>query len=238
VKIAIIALTCLLAGCATTLNGSSRYDVTDKDVYECQRDALNAGQAPNMFSHFYENCIRVHSEERGATKPVASGAVGPAASTAAATSPTPVTPVPGVDQLSMALPPGFVLRPVPEKLKSVGAVFYAANEMLNIAVTVIPFRHEGVTDLTAAFALAKRAIQADWLKDATFSEVTGLEIGGRKAARFRATGTYNNLKLTYVSTLIEGHDQIVFITAWTGATNAQQQMTMLESLAGTVSGIS
>jgi hypothetical protein len=156
---------------------------------------------------------------------------------AAATSPAPVTPVPGADQLAMALPPGFVLRPVPEKLRGVGAVFYAVNATLDVAVTVIPMRHEGVTDLTA-FASTKRATQSDWLKDATSSEVTALEVGGRNAARFRATGTYNNVKITFVSTLIEGHDQIVFVTAWTGATNAQQQMPMLESLAATVSGIS
>jgi len=51
------------------------------------------------------------------------------------------------------------------------------------------------------------------------------------------TGTFNNLKLTYVVTLIEGHDEIVIVNAWAGATNALQHMSVLESLADTVSGI-
>jgi uncharacterized protein (DUF2342 family) len=51
-------------------------------------------------------------------------------------------------------------------------------------------------------------------------------------------GISKNVKLTYVTTLIEGHDQIVVINAWTGATHALQQMPMLESLADMLSGIS
>jgi hypothetical protein len=157
-------------------------------------------------------------------------------STAAATTTAPT--VPNSDQLAMALPTGFVLRPAPETLKAVGAVFYAINGTLDIGVTVIPLRHEGVTDLTA-YASTRRAREADTLKDATWSEVTRIDIGGRNAAQFSVTGTTSgNVKITYVSTFIEGHDQIVFVNAWTGATNALQQMTVLESLAGMVSGIS
>jgi hypothetical protein len=174
-------------------------------------------------------------QARGYVVTPADGAA-PTNSASAATSPTSVTSVPGVDQLAMTLPPGFVMQPVPEKLKAAGAVLYANNRTLDIAVTVIPFRHEGITDLSA-FALTKRANQSDWLKDVTSSEVTGLAVGGRNAARYRATGMYSNIKITYVSTLIEGHDQIVFVTAWTGAANAQQRMTVLEGLADTVSGI-
>ena len=160
----------------------------------------------------------------------------PHTTTAAATT-TPPT-VPNSDQLAMALPAGFVLRAAPETLKAVGAVFYAINGTLDIGVAVIPLRNEGVTDLTA-YASTRRARESDALKDATWSEVTRLEIGGRNAAQFRVTGTTtSNIKITYVSTFIEGRDQIVFVNAWTGATNALQQMTVLEGLAATVSGIS
>jgi hypothetical protein len=101
---------------------------------------------------------------------------------------------------------------------------------------VIPVSHEGVTDLTE-FAQTRRASQVDRLKDATSTEVTRVEVGGHKAARYTVTGTSGNLRVTYVTTFIEGRDQIVIVTAWTGPTNAQQQMTLLEGLSGTVSGI-
>jgi hypothetical protein len=156
---------------------------------------------------------------------------------AAATTPAPVQPVPGTDQLALALPAGFEMKAVPDNLKSGGTVFYALNRTLDIGMNVTPVRHEGITDLTA-YASTKKAGQLDRLKDATSSEVTRFEVHGHNAARYSVTGTYGAVKITYVTTLIEGHDQIVIVNAWTGATNAQKQMTVLESLADGVSGIS
>jgi hypothetical protein len=144
--------------------------------------------------------------------------------------------VPGADQLSIALPTGFELKPTTDTLRNDGVVFYAINRTVDVGLMVIPVRHEGITDLRA-FAATRKASQVDRLKDATSSEVILLEVGGHHAARYRATGTFGKVKLTYVTTLIEGQQEIVLMNAWTGATNAIQQMPMLESLARTVSGI-
>jgi len=174
---------------------------------------------------------------RGYVVTAADGSSIPARTMAAATpNPAPARPVPGADQIVIALPPGFVLRAIPDNLKSVGAIFDAMNRTLDIGMAVIPVSHEGVTDLTA-FAQTRRASQSDRLKDATSTEVTRVEVGGHNAARYTVTGTSSNLKITYVTTFIEGQDQIIIVSAWTGATNAQQQMTLLEGLADTVSGI-
>jgi hypothetical protein len=162
---------------------------------------------------------------------------GPPISTAAATTPSLVTPPPGDNQLTIALPPGFELKAIPDNLKSAGAVFDAINRTVDIGMAVIPVRREGIADLMS-FALTRRANQADRLKDAIFTDVVRLQVGGRNAARYNVTGTLNNIKITYVTTFIEGRDQIVIVNAWAGATNALQQMPMLESLAATVSGIS
>jgi hypothetical protein len=158
-----------------------------------------------------------------------------AAATTAA--PVPVQPVPGVDQLALALPPGFEMKAVPDNLKSGGAIFFATNRTLDIGLSVIPVRREGITDLMA-YSLTRKATHMDRLKDATSSEVTRLEVRGHNATRYSVTGTYSNVKFTYVTTLIEGRDQIVIVNAWTGTTNAQQQMAVLEILADGVSGIS
>jgi hypothetical protein len=145
-------------------------------------------------------------------------------------------PVPGADQLTIALPPGFELKTIPENLKSAGAVFSALNRTLDIGLAVIPVSHTGVSDLEG-FALTRRGNQVDRLQDATFTEIGRIDVGGHRAARYSVTGTYKNLKITYVTTFIEGRDQIVIVNAWAGATNAQQQMPLLESIASTVSGI-
>jgi hypothetical protein len=181
----------------------------------------------------FADCMHV----RGYVVTAADGSSIPAPNIAAANpNPAPPRPVPGADQITIALPPGFLLTAVPDNLKSVGAIFNAMNRTLDIGMAVIPLSHEGVTDLTA-FAQTRRASQADRLKDVTSTEVTRIELGAHKAARYTVTGTSSNVKLTYVTTFIEGRDQIVVISAWTGATNAKQQMNVLEGLAGTVSGI-
>jgi hypothetical protein len=141
----------------------------------------------------------------------------------AATSPAPVTPVPGADQLALALPPGFALEAIPGNLKNVGAAFYALNRALDIGVAVIPVPHAGVTDLMA-FALTRKTAQVDRMKDATSSEITRTEVGGSNAVRYSVTGITGSVKISYVTTFIEGHDQIVIVNAWTGATNALRRM--------------
>jgi hypothetical protein len=156
---------------------------------------------------------------------------------AAASSNTVSAPiVPGTDRLTIALPSGFELKTIPDNLKGVGATFSASNRTLDIGLAVIPVSHDGITDLVE-FALTRRANQVDRLQDGTSTEIGRIEIGGHTAARYSVTGTYKNLKITYVTTFIEGRDQIVIVNVWAGATNAQQQMSLLESLAGTVSGI-
>lgn len=219
-----------LCGCTTMYYKPGATAQEGKEaVYNCERDVSQSRLGGLSNQALLRDCMNAQGWYSGTGAPT---------STATATRPAPVTPVPGADQLALALPSGFAMRPAPEKLKAVGAVFYAINGTLDIGMTVIPLPHEGVTDLTA-FATTKRASESDVLKDATSSEVTTLKIGGHNAVRFRVTGTTSSgIKITFVSTLIEGNDQIVFVNAWAGATNALQQMTMLESLAGTVSGIS
>jgi hypothetical protein len=167
------------------------------------------------------------------TLPDGSSTVAPAA--AAISNPV-SAPVPAADQLTIALLPGFELKTIPDNLKSVGAAFSASNRTLDIGLAVIPVSHQGVTDLVG-FALTRRANQVDRLQDASFTEIARIDVGGHSAARYSVTGTLKNSKITYVTTFIEGRDQIVIVNAWAGATNAQQQMTLLESLADTVSGI-
>lgn len=161
-----------------------------------------------------------------------------ATSSAPTTAPTVIASVvPGVEQLAIELPPGFAARPLQDAMKAGGSVFFAVNHTVDIGFLVSADRHEGVSDLMS-YALTKRANKTDRLKDATSSEVSQVKIGGRQAYRYTVTGTLNKLRITYVTTVIEGHDQIIIVDAWTGVTNAEQQKTLLEGIASTVSGIS
>jgi hypothetical protein len=215
---------CALCGCTTMYYKPGATAQEGKEaIYNCERDVSQSRLDGHSNGVLFRDCMNAQGWYAGTGAP-------------RATAPGPVTAVPGADQIVVALPSGFALRPAPENLKALGAVCYAINGTLDIGVAVIPLRHEGVADL-AAFAATRRASESDTLKDATWSEVTRVEIGGRNAAQFRVTGMSGKLKITFVSTFIEGRDQIVLVNAWTGASNAVQQMTLLESLAAIVSGI-
>jgi hypothetical protein len=216
---------CALCGCTTMYYKPGATAQEGKAaVYTCERDVSQSRLGGLSNQALFRDCMNAQGWYSGTGAP-------------AATTPAPVMPVPGADQLAIALPPGFVTSAVPNNLKGAGVAIYAINRSLDTVLMVTPVRHEGITDLTA-YANTIRASQVDRLKDATSSEVTRFEVGGRNAVRYTVTGIHNNVKLTYMTTFIEGHDQIVIVDAWTGATNALRQMTMLESLAGTVSGIS
>jgi hypothetical protein len=254
-----LLLTCGLAACGTYNLGNVRPQVTKTadqqqlDILTCKDQAsLAVNSAGHQTADFflgltivgapvaYENdktkARQVYADCMQARGYVVTlpDAKNPTASTPAATTPP---PGPGANQLALALPPGFAMAAVPEALMGKGVVFYAINRTLDIGLMVTPVRHEGIADLPA-YAQTMRASQADRLTDATWSEVTHLEVNGRNAARYTVTGTHTNVKLTYVTTLVEGHDQIVVIDTWTGATNAHQQIAVLESIAGMLSGIS
>jgi hypothetical protein len=179
----------------------------------------------------FADCM--HARGYVVTAPDGSGPT-PSAVNAAPAAPTPS--VPGADKLIFTLPPGFETKPLPGNLRISGAIFFALNHTLDIGFAVTPVRHEGISDLMA-FAQSRRANQADRLKDATYTDVTPLVVKGLAAVRYTVTGTFNSVKATFVVTLIDGRDEIVIVNAWAGASNAQLQMAVLESLADAVSGI-
>lgn len=157
----------------------------------------------------------------------------------AASAPSAVTDsaVPGVAALSVALPEGFLAKPVQDAWKSNGVLFYSLNRTVDVGYFVGAARHEGITDL-ASFAQTRRSNQTDRLKDPTASDIAQIEVNGRSAYRFSVSGSLNSVKLTYLITVIGGHDQIVVVTAWSGASNFARQRALIESLAASVSGIS
>ena len=226
-KLLIVVAVCALSGCTTMYYKPGATAQQGKEaVYNCERDVSQSRMGGLSNKALFRDCMNAQGWYSGTDAPTV---------TATSTSPGPVTPAPGADQLALALPAGFALKAVPDNLKNAGAALYAVNRTLDIGMSVMPVTHEGVTDLTA-FASTKKAAQVDRLKDGTSTEVARLEVGSRNAVRYSVTGTYKNLKITYVTTLIEGHDLIVIVNAWAGQPT-RQQMTVLESLAATVSGI-
>jgi len=140
-------------------------------------------------------------------------------------------------KISLTLPVGWEQKPLTEQMVISGGVLYAINRTTDTGALLSASKREGITDVMA-FAVSRRANQANKLTDPQQSQVSELEVNGKKALRFDVTGSLKNgLKVTYMMTLIEGATEIAILNTWTAAANFEQQKEAMGLLAQNVTGL-
>ncbi len=151
-----------------------------------------------------------------------------------ATSPA---PTPYASKLNLSLPAGWEQKALTEPMVIGNGVFYAINRTTDTGALLSASKREGITDLME-FANTRRANQANRLTDPQQSEVSQIQIGGRKALRFDVTGALKSgQKLTYMMTVIEGATEIGILNTWTTAANFERQKEAMGLLAENVTGL-
>jgi len=89
-----------------------------------------------------------------------------------------------------------------------------------------------------AFTIARRNTQVSRLTDALMSQVSQLQVNGRTAYRYEVTGKVRSgMKITYITTVIEGAKEIAVLNTWTAAANFELQKQSMERLAQNVEGL-
>lgn len=147
------------------------------------------------------------------------------------------TPTPYASKLSLSLSAGWEQKALNESMVIGNGILYATNRTTDTGVLLSATKREGITDLME-FANARKANQANRLTDPKQSEISQIEIGGRKALRFDVTGALKSgLKLTYMMTIIEGSTEIAIVNTWTTAANFERQREALVLLTESVSGL-
>lgn len=122
-------------------------------------------------------------------------------------------------------------------MASGGGIVYALNRTTDTGALLSASKREGITDLMA-FVLARRASQVSRLLDVQQSEVSQIEIGGRKAFRFDVSGSLKTgQKFTYLMTIIEGTTEIAILNSWTTTPNFDQQREAMGRLSDSVVGL-
>ena len=150
-----------------------------------------------------------------------------------------VASTPYASNVNLALPAGWEKKPLTESMTEAGTILHAINRTKDIGLYLIAIKSEGITDLME-FANSKRADQSSRLANPQQSEVSPIEIHGRKAFRFDVTGdlkTGPKMTLTYRTIVIEGSPDIAILNAWTTAANFERQKETIELLAENVSGL-
>ena len=140
-------------------------------------------------------------------------------------------------KIGLTLPAGWEQKALTEQMVIGGGVLYAINRTTDTGALLNASKREGITDLMA-FAISRRANQANKLTDPQQSQVSELEVHGKKALRFDVTGLLKTgLKLTYMMTVIEGTTEIAVLNTWATATNFEQQKEAMGLLAENVTGL-
>ncbi len=78
---------------------------------------------------------------------------------------------------------------------------------------------------------------ASALQNPKQSDITQIEINGRKAYRFTTSGFTGGYQLTYLQTVVVGSTVVVFVTTWTTSPNFDHQRSAMEELASDLTGL-
>lgn len=148
-----------------------------------------------------------------------------------------INPKPSADsnKVKFDLPAGWENRPLPAHLKS-GQM--AINPIKDLGGFVEAVSREGVNDLMA-YAMSRRDNQVSLVSNGSATDIVKTEVNGRFALRFETTGTAKNgMRVTYITTIIEGMKEIAFVNVWSSSAGAERNRAELESIAAKVVGLS
>jgi len=137
------------------------------------------------------------------------------------------------------VPDGFEPQSLNTLQKFNGGLLFAKNNTTDSGIYVATTKRDVVSDMMV-FATNMRVSQAKQLDDPQQSEIERLTVNGVAAWRFETHGKTKNFfgtRYTYLTTLLEGDKEIIFINAWTRTGNYENQKDELKRLAEGVSGI-
>jgi hypothetical protein len=146
-------------------------------------------------------------------------------------------PTASSSKLGLNLPTGWEQKSLTDQMKANGVLLYATNRTIDAGTFLSATKREGITDLME-YATSREASQASRLADPQKSQVSQIQINGKKAFRFDVTGSVKSgQKLTYMMTIIEGETEIAVVNTWTTAANFERRQEVMSTLAQSVTGL-
>lgn len=121
-----------------------------------------------------------------------------------------------------------------------GGVILANNPAIDSGLYISAKKREGTPDMTAV-AIDTMAKQSGPFEEPQKSEIKQIAVNGMRAWRYEVTGKAKDLfskSYTYLTTIIEGEEEIVTLSVWAPVNILEKQRTLFEQLAGTITGIS
>jgi hypothetical protein len=148
-------------------------------------------------------------------------------------------PIPdNITQARINIPAGWLSQPVTDAMRMNGAVLYYTNRTLDAGLQLATFKR-AIGASTLDLVEAKKASQLAHLKEAQQGPTTQIVLAGLPAWRYEVSGRVSSgADFKYLSTFVEGENEIVGLIAWTSTPNFDRTKDKLQSIVSSISGLS
>ena len=111
----------------------------------------------------------------------------------------------------------------------------ASNKTIGAGFLITATPKTGITDMMA-YARARLATSASVLVNPVSSAITEITVNGKRAFRYTVTGTTkgNYLSFSYMNTIIEGVNEVAFVSTFIPAAGLEENQTKLEAISSLV----
>ncbi|WP_152555801.1 SHOCT domain-containing protein [Ferriphaselus sp. R-1] len=140
------------------------------------------------------------------------------------------------------LPEGWKPTSITEQQKRNGWMLMADNASSNSGLAFGAIRRESVSDMKK-LAEDYRQGSISAIAEAQYSEIEQISVNGLKAWRYEVTGKnkfgagVSGKKFTYLTTLIEGGEEVILVRSWTVTSGYEKQKVSFILLAESIQGI-
>lgn len=150
------------------------------------------------------------------------------------TSSTPTT-----SSVKIVLSDGWSEQPIPARMKSENVRFLALNSAKDVGVAISVFNRKEIGDVRQRL-MSRRTTQMNNLDTPSATEIININSNGFQGLQTEVTGnlrTGTKQRITYLQNVIEGADEVVFITFWGLAESHERNKAEFVKYLATLSGI-
>jgi hypothetical protein len=133
-------------------------------------------------------------------------------------------------------PDGWEKKELSNDLLSSGGILHLINRTLDSVLIIKTIPKSEINDIKT-FVYSKKNSDNGVYSDVKSGEVTIANINGLNVWQFERTGKLDNVSYTFLNSLFESKDEIVWVSAFTSSNNYQNNKKHFQSILHSISGL-
>ena len=133
-------------------------------------------------------------------------------------------------------PDGWEKKELSNELLSSGGILHLINRTLDSVLIIKTIPRNEITDIKT-FVYSKRNSDNGVYSDVKSGEITQVNIKGLNVWQFERTGKLDNASYTFLNSLFESKDEIIWVSAFTNSNNYQNNKKHFQNILHSISGV-